>query len=92
MDLATLLSNLTAAQAALAQNDLAVLQAFQASALNGATFTVAGFTEAITAVPAQLGDPDRQNRMAVIASALEIALAQFGSLLADTASAAAAGA
>ena len=82
-DAATLAAQVQVDEKALAAADLATLEAFNAAAAGG-TFTVASFTATLQALPAALGDPDRQRRAQIIADQFAANLSQFAALVSDT--------
>ena len=82
-DAATLAAQVAADEKSLAAADFATLQAFNTAA-QGGTFTVASFTAALAALPASLGDPDRQRRAQIISDQFTADLSQFAALLSDT--------
>ena len=82
-DAATQAAQVAADEKALAAIDLATLQTFNTAASSG-TFTVASFTATLQALPAALGDPDRQRRAQIIADQFAANLSQFAALVSDT--------
>jgi hypothetical protein len=70
-------------QQALAQADLATLQAF-VTQLNTTTFTFESFIAAFQALPPTLGDPGRQNTVSNVVMAFQTAANQFEALVAST--------
>ncbi len=77
---AQLQAQVKADQQALAQSDLAALQAFQAIATNTTT-TVAAIEAAFAALPAQLGDPDRQALVTQMQGQYNAFLAQLATMI-----------